>query len=337
MQALIPRRIVPSAEPSPLSPRQVEREFLGRLANGAELRPAGRARRDPPGLLAAGYLPRHKVELFDTTYYLTRIRQNEDIRFFVAYVAGRPSPAAGSAIHPRIFYKDLSLVWRSASHYARSRRENWIGKGDIRVYLAHGDEYVASAEATTDLPLEVQTAFETLSRSARRVLRDDAAVGLVLRRGPDDRIAAYRDFTQPRRRAQADPRNLVNRGRRIARFTRRNDPTSLRFAAGFEPDFARGILEVSSSTSRLYGGELRRFRILSSNRKVRISSWPGRATSGSSLPRRRRPRSRATAFARSTSRRTRSSSSRATSTTAGTATGRRVGRGARSRRGSRER
>ena len=54
----------------------------------------------------------------------------------------------------------------------------------------------------------------------------------------------------------------------LDRFTRAGDPTSLRFARGFEPDFARGIVERSSSNSRLYGGRLRRFRILSRNQQV---------------------------------------------------------------------
>ena len=98
---------------------------------------------------------------------------------------------------------------------------------------------------------------------------------LVLRRGPADRFEAYRDFTAPRRRAQADPRNRVNGGRSIARFTRRNDAGSLRFAKGFEPDFRTGILEVSDSTSRMYGGRLRRFRTLSSNREIQYLFMAG--------------------------------------------------------------
>jgi hypothetical protein len=225
-------------------------------------------------LLEAGYLPRHRIDLFETTYYLTDVRENDDIRFFVAYVTSRKPAAGRDALHPRIFYKDLSLVWRSASHFVRSRNENWIGKGDVRVSVEADEEVVTSAESTTDLPLEVQAAVEALSHGTR-ARRDPAAVGLVLRRGPDHRIEAYRDFTDPRRRAAADPRNLVNHGRGIARFTRRNDPGSLRFAAGFEPDFARGILDVSASTSRLYGGRLRRFRILSSNRKVQYLFMAG--------------------------------------------------------------
>jgi hypothetical protein len=61
---------------------------------------------------------------------------------------------------------------------------------------------------------------------------------------------------------------LINGGKTIARFTRTNDPTSLEFVAGFEPDFAKGIIETSASSSTMYGGKLKRYRILSRNRKV---------------------------------------------------------------------
>jgi len=272
MNAPIPRRIVKSVAPAALDPRRVEREFRQRLAGGARLRPAGTARRRPARLLAAGYAPRHRLRLFDTTFYLAPVRKNADVRYFVGYVVQDRDPAA---IHPRIFYKDVSLVWRSASHWVRSASENWIGKGDVRLAERDGVALEVSDESTTDLPLEVQTAFETLSRRARRVPRDERALGLVLRRGPDHRIRGYRDFTGPRRRARSDPRNLVNAGRPVARFTRRNDPASLRFARGFEPDFDGGILERSRSRSRLYGGALRRFRILSRNRVIQYLFMAG--------------------------------------------------------------
>ena len=271
MSSPIPTRIAPSARFAPFTSPEIARSFRRRLENGAILRPSGTARGNPGRLLRMGYTPKHRIDLFDTTFYLTNVRQNADIRFFVGYVAQRGS----GAIFPRIFYKDLSLVWRSASHYARSARENWIGKGDVREYVRDGLQYECSAESTTDLPLELQTAFEKLSRLVRRVRYDDDAVGLILRRAPDDRIEAYEDFRGPRRRAQADPRNRINRGRPIARFTRRADPTSLRFAAGFQPDFGRGVLEVSESVSRLYGGRLQRFRILSANRKIQYLFMAG--------------------------------------------------------------
>jgi hypothetical protein len=265
-------RIVPSVRPSEQTPRAVEREFRGRLESGAKILPAGEARSDPLGLLACGYVPRHKLELFDCCFYLTRPGQNPDLRFFVAYVV----PAGQERkIHPRIFYKDISLVWRSASHYARSENENWIGKGETRTVVENGETWLCSAEETTDLPLELQTALETLNHAARRVPRDDVAVSLVLRRAPDRRIEPYRDFVEPRRRARANPRNLVHGGRPVARFTRKGDPTSLRFARGYEPDFGRGILEVAASTSRMYGGRLQRYRILSRNRRIQYLFFAG--------------------------------------------------------------
>ena len=265
MAARIPTRIVPSVQPSEQTPREIEREFRALVDAGMPIRPAGAARRRPRRLLA-GYTPKHKLALFDTTFYLTNVRQNEDIRFFVAYVvqgAGRARTA-----YPRLFYKDLSLVWRSASHFLRSEDGIWIGKGDVERIADGEHETLCSVESTTDLPLEIQTALEETTRRAGTIRTEWKAIELVLRRGPDDRIEPYRDFTEPRRRARANPRNLVHGGRRVARFARRNDPTSLRFAAGYEPDFDKGVLEVTFSTSKLYGGKLRRFRILSRNRRI---------------------------------------------------------------------
>ncbi len=267
--------IGPSARPSTLTPRQVAREFRRLIESGAPIRCAGAARSAPQSLLSRGYTPKYKIEIFDTRYYLANVRQNPDIRFFVAYVVQRNPRTGRTEIYPRIFYKDISLIWRSASHFVRSEDENWIGKGELRICVIDGQEVEHSAEETTDLPLEIQTALETLSRRARRVPFDDDAVALVLRRGNDARIEPYRDFLEPRVRARSDPRNLVNRGRSVARFTRKHDPTSLRFARGFEPDFERGVIGVSTSTSKLYGGRLKRFRILSKNRTIQYLFFAG--------------------------------------------------------------
>ena len=265
--------VVTGVRPANRTPEQIAREFRDSIAGGARLLPVGEARRDPAKmLLTAGYGPRHRIDLFDTTYYLTNARQNPDLRFFVAYVVLGHQPRA---LHPRIFYKDISLVWRSASHFVRSAAENWIGKGDVRTRVVDGEEILESAEETTDLPLELQTALETLSREGPPPRTDHRAVDLVLRRGPDDRLAPYADFTRPRARAQADPNNRIHRGRSIARFTRKHEPESLVFAKGFEPDFRGGVLERDTSTSRIYGGRLRRFRILSQNRKVQYLFFAG--------------------------------------------------------------
>jgi len=258
-------RIVKGILPAAKSPQQIAREFRGLVACGLEIRPAGSARRDPARLLAAGYTPKHAIRLFDATFYLTNLREDHNFRYFVAYVVPE---AEGPAAYPRIFYKDSSLVWRSATHYIRTEAENWIGKGDVKVVVVDGAELICSAEETTNLPLEIQAALDVASRRGGRVVRDERAVSLVVRKAPERRIEPYADFAAPRRRARSDPRNRIHGGRPVAWFTRAKDPASLRFAAGFEPDFARGVVEESRSKSNLYGGEIRKFRILSRNRSI---------------------------------------------------------------------
>jgi hypothetical protein len=323
MEPVIPRRIAPSPEPAPLEPADVRREFRARSDGGRKLRPAGEARHDPKRLLTPAYTPSYKLELFDAVFYLADVRQNDTIRFFVAYVvigADGPGPAG---IYPRIFYKDGSLIWRSASHfisYGEDASTAWIGKGDVETVLSRDYESVVTLEHTTDLPLELQAPLEELSRRPQRIPRDDVALGLVLRQGPKGRIEAYRDFTEPRRRARANPRNRVNGGRRIARFTRRNDPSSLRFVAGFEPDFRSGVLEVSASGSRLYGGRISAFGSVRATSRRSTCSMPARTTCGSRIPRRRRPSSPASACARSMSPSTTTCVSPAWSTTTSSTT-----------------
>lgn len=271
MEAVIPRRIVPSPICSELGSRRAEREFRRLIDGGVEIRPAGKARRNPRRLLSLGYSPKHVIELFDTTYYVTNAFQNYFLRFFIAYIVQRPASTA----HPRIFYKDASLVWRAASHVGGRGGELWVGKGDVEIRDDGDEEVIESREATTDLPLEIQPALETLNRIKRRVPTDFASLDLILRRGPDSRIQAYGDFTEPRRKARSNPRNLVNRGRPVAWFTRKHDPASLRFAAGFEPDFDDGILEVGGFGSRIYGGAIERFRILSRNQIIQYLFFAG--------------------------------------------------------------
>lgn len=264
MRPPIPTCIAPSARLSPSKPPRVATELEQLVDAGTPMRVAGTARKRPRRLLSI-YPAAYKTELFGTTFYLSELRQNEDIRFFVAYLLQAPRPGAAPAIFPRLFYKDASLIWRSASHFTAE----WIGKGDVK-WVVDGDEEIAySAEETTDLPYELQDAVERVCRRSREAPYDLRALGLVLREAPVGRVPAYRDFTEPRRRARENPRNLIHGGRPIATFRRRHDPESLRFVSGFEPDFRKdGLLEVTATTSRLYAGRVRRFRFLSRNRRI---------------------------------------------------------------------
>jgi hypothetical protein len=134
--------------------------------------------------------------------------------------------------------------------------------------VEHGRRVRYTAEETTNLPFEMQAALDALTRTVPTPKRDERAMGLVLRRAPDARVAPYDDFTEARRRAAANPRNRIHGGRRVAWFARAHDPASLRFARGFEPDFAAGMLDSYAIGSRLYGGEIRKYRVLSHNRKI---------------------------------------------------------------------
>jgi len=267
----IPTEIIPSVACTDASPRAIAREFRALLASGARLHAAGRAHRSPRRILSMGYTPKHRLDLFGTRIYLSNVRQNPELRFYVGYVVPPHGPDARADIHARVFYKDLSLVWRVASHMSYDYDGAlWIGKGDVRRIVSNGYESVESIESTTDLPFEIQNALEDKLKALKRVPPDGRVLELVLRKGAADRIAPYADFTRPRERAAADPRNRINGGRSVARFQRKGDPTSLRFVRGYEPDFARGILEVTHTRSRLYGGRLSRYRILSRNREIQF-------------------------------------------------------------------
>ena len=57
-------------------------------------RAAGEAKADPLGLFSKGYTPRYKFSVFGTDFYLSSQREDENFRFFVAYVAN-PAPRRG--------------------------------------------------------------------------------------------------------------------------------------------------------------------------------------------------------------------------------------------------
>jgi hypothetical protein len=275
MVGVIPTRTEPSVDLVDASPRQVARDFRDLIESGAKIRCAGEAKDDPLQLLSAGYTPKYQLSLFDTRFYLTNVRKNPAIRFLVGYVVQANRVSGRLEIFPRIFYKDLSLIWRAASHMIATDGDFWIGKGDVRTVRRGGFDVTHCVESTTDLPLEIQTALESVNQKTRHARVDHQALFLVLRNGPPTRVAPYRDFTEPRQVAASNRRNLIYGGRSIARFTRKKDPTSLRIVEGFEPDFDDGVIEVSELRSVLYHGELQRFRILSSNRQIQYMFFAG--------------------------------------------------------------
>ena len=252
------------AEKAAQSARSVRAEFVRRLDDGLELVCSGALSADPRRLLEIGHGPKSRLDLFGFQIYLTHPRQNPDLRFFIAYVV--PPGRTGHRAYARLFYKDISLIWRAASHLFLEGDEMWIGKGDTRVDRRGDWEFEESAEWTTDLPFEMQTALEELNRGAP-VKPDHRAPALVLRRAARHRIRAFADFTAPRERARRAGRAVAD-DRKIVWFEHLGDPSSLRTLPGYEPDWDHGPIESFGHGSRLYEGEVRRLRFLSVNREV---------------------------------------------------------------------
>ena len=250
----------PDAIPD-IHPARTRRRFRSLLESGWRLDPAGAASRNPKRLLDR-YPPRFFVELFDTRFFLSRYRYDEALGFFVGYVVQTPL-GGRRRIFPRIFYKDSSLLWRVGSHFVHDEHEYWVGKGDVERTWVGDHEYVCSVEATTNLPYEIQAAFDTCSRIGRKTRGDDA-VELVLKQAPSGRIEPYSDFTGPRRRANGS----INGGRSVARLRRQGDPTSLEFVPGFEPDLEHGVAGRATTESVFFGGTMRKFRVISTNRTI---------------------------------------------------------------------
>lgn len=232
------------------------------------MRPQGEAKDDPAALVRR-HPPRWEFDLFGRRIFLSEARQNPAIRFFIAYVEDHERRAP--ALVPRIFYKDISLVWRVASHMIAQDDEFWIGKGDVETIERGGYEWQESLEHTTDLPFELQHALEICNRATPKVREDEAVLWDVLRNAPMGRVQPYADFVRPRAR----DRHLAPRGGRpIARFTRPGDPSSLRFVKGFAPDFS-AVLSETASRSVTYGGDLRRTRFASENRRIQYLFFEG--------------------------------------------------------------
>lgn len=124
-----------------------------------------------------------------------------------------------------------------------------------------------SAEETTNLPFEMQAALDEVSQRGPRRQNDHRILSLSLRNAPSNRVSPYRDFQAPRERAMKVVANQINGNKSVAWFADENDPLSLRFEEGFEPDFD-AVIDTSTSRSSMYGGAIRKYRIASSNRQI---------------------------------------------------------------------
>jgi len=243
----------------------VRRRFRALLEAGTRLAPVGLASEDPEVLLDEPTLPRTELEVFGHRVFLSGPLFDPHLGFMVAYIGAVSARGRIARLVPRIFYKDISLVWRAATHVIHQPEEDWVGKGAVR-WRREGDELVASsAEETTDLPYEIQGALDDASR-VTRPRADDSAALLVLRNAPAGRLAPYADFTGARDRDQA--LRKIHRGRPIARFREQGVPESLEFVPGFEPDLAGGVIARVSANSNLYGGEIAKVRVVSRNRQI---------------------------------------------------------------------
>lgn len=261
-------QITGNVVPSEKTPRQIGTNFRRLLESGYRLRADGQAKSDPDRLLRIGYTPKYEIELFGTRFFLCNQRDAEGLKVMPAYVLPATKLRRGKpVIYARVFYKDSSLVWRAASHYINTPEVGWIGKGAVRFQVKRGDRDWYSAEETTDLPFEMQAALDEVSQRGRRKKNDNRILSLVLRNAPADRIWPYHDFEAPRERAMRVKANRINNNRSIAWFSDEDDPRSLEITPGFEPDFG-AVIDVSYSRSSMYGGDIQKYRIASTNRRI---------------------------------------------------------------------
>ncbi len=264
----IPSLIVRNVHVADKTPRQVAREFRGLLDSGYKLRVDGQARSAPEELFSRGYVPKYEIELFGARFFLCNLRISHELKLMPAYVLLPPQPGQRKpAIHARVFYKDSSLVWRAASHYINTPDDQWIGKGAIKWVRKRGVEGPESAEETTNLPFEMQAALDDAGQRSPRAKNDASILFLILRNAPTRRMHPYSDFETPRKKAMRVPANRINNNRSIAVFEDENDPASLRITRGFEPDF-KAVIDVADSYSKMYGGEMSKYRIASLNRRI---------------------------------------------------------------------
>lgn len=261
-------RSIRNVSPEDLSPQRVARVFRSLLDSGHRLHADGQAKGNAEQLLRSGYTPKYEIGLFGARFFLCNQRDAHGLKVIPAYVmTGTNNRSDNSKIFARVFYKDSSLVWRSASHYINTADEQWIGKGAVRWVNKKGTRGWFSAEETTNLPFEVQAALDAVSQRGPRKQNDSRVLSLVLRNAPSTRVWPYQDFEGIRQKAMQRRANRINNNKTIAWFEDAADPRSLKFTPGFEPDFSN-LLDMSVSRSSMYGGRIEKYRIASCNKRI---------------------------------------------------------------------
>ncbi len=259
---------IANVSPVEATPQKLGREFRSLLESGHRLHVNGQAKHDPELMLRSGYTPKYSIDIFGSRFFLCNQRDAHGLKVMPAYVMPNSEGRRGKAkIFARVFYKDSSLVWRSASHYINTANEQWIGKGAVRWVNKRGARGWFSAEETTNLPFEAQAALDEISQRGARKQNDSLVLSLVLRNAPSNRVWPYQDFDGIRQKAMKVRANRINNNRPIAWFTDASDPRSLVLTPGFEPDFS-SILDVSISKSSMYGGKIKKYRIGSRNKRI---------------------------------------------------------------------
>jgi len=264
--------LVKNIAPSALDAKKIQQQFKQLLKIGYSLHVAGLAKYLKPDYLVRTRPPLHHIELYGVQYFLTDIRRDIGFRYFVAYIVmpqHKDTPRSQrKKIYARIFYKDSSLIWRSASHLINTDGDLWVGKGDVKPVFEDGEIEYYSAEETTNLPFEIDAALDNISRKTKEVIQDKKAMSLVLHNAPEGRILPYADFSAPRKKAMNNPNFAINKNQKIAWFTNPTNPRSLKFAAGYQPDFRNGLIDTSESFSKIYHGAIKKYRIASLNREI---------------------------------------------------------------------
>ena len=151
--------------------------------------------------------------------------------------------------------------------YINAPDEQWIGKGSIKWVEKRGESGWCSAEETTNLPFEMQAALDDVSRRGPKARQDHRILELVARSAPLDRVWPYQDFEAPREAAMRKRTNRINDQKPIAWFNDDDDPQSLEFESGYEPDFRR-VIDMSKSRSTMYEGPIDKIRIASRNKEI---------------------------------------------------------------------